>query len=116
MRKLIFFLSLSLGVVALMVGGIGLLTPVSISPEEQTVHCGSAISPDLSAARSKDDGSDANTPILDVVVVDIDYTRLCQKDLQDRRQWTISLAVFGALAIAGSLVYRVRTKRSPPSQ
>jgi hypothetical protein len=111
-RKLIFFLALFLGTVALSVGVVGLLAPVSVSPEDKTVRCGSALAPDLSAARAEDDHSAVNIPVL----ADTNFTRLCQMDLKDRRMWTISLAAVGALAILGSLAFRARSARAPSPQ
>jgi hypothetical protein len=113
---MIVFLGLFGGAVALIVGIAGLLTPVSVAPEDKTVSCGTAVAPDLSEARANDDRSVANVPILDEVVADINYTRLCQMDLTDRKIWTISLAGVGALAIVGTLVLRAWWKRAPPSQ
>jgi hypothetical protein len=115
-RKLILFLGLFLGAVALIVGIVGLLAPVSVSAEGEIVRCGSAVAPDLSDARAHDDGNAANVPVLDVVLVDTNFTRLCQKDLEDRRLWTISLAVVGALAIPGALVLRAHWAKTPSSQ
>jgi hypothetical protein len=115
-RKLILFPGLFLGAVALIIGVVGLLAPVSVSPEGKTVRCGSAVAPDMSAARAEDDRSSANVPVLDEVLVDTNFTRLCQLDLEDRRIWTISLAAVGSLAIMGLLVLRARGTRAPPSQ
>jgi hypothetical protein len=110
-------IALFVGVVVLIVGVVGLLTPVSVSPaREPTVSCGSAIAPDLSAARAHDDRSAANIPVLDEVVIDTDYIRLCQMELENRRIWTISVAVAGALAIVGALALGAlsnRASRSP---
>jgi hypothetical protein len=119
-RKTILFLGLFSGAVALIVGIAGLLTPVSVSPEDKTVSCGTAVAPDLSEARANDDRSAANVPILGEVeaevVADINYTRLCQMDIEDRRIWTISLAGVGAFAVATTLGLRAWWKRAPPSQ
>lgn len=104
------------GVVALIVAVVGLLVPVSVSPEGATVGCGSAVAPDLSTARANDDRSAANMPILGEVVVDTNYTRLCQMDLDDRRIWTITLAAAGFLAVVGALALGAlsnRRSRSP---
>lgn len=106
-RRIVLFA----GVVALIVGTVGLLTPVSVSPERETVRCGSAIAPDLSAARANDDQSAANIPIPGGVVIDTNFTRLCQMDLADRRIWTITLAVAGALAVLGALVLGALSSR-----
>lgn len=104
------------GVVALMVGIAGLLVPVSVSADRQVVRCGSPIAPDLSAARTHDDASAANVPVLGEVVTDTNFTRLCRKDLEDRRLWTITLAVAGTLVMVlavaqGALSSRERSSR-----
>ncbi|MBE1552138.1 hypothetical protein GGC64_006225 [Mycobacterium sp. OAS707] len=68
------------------------------------MDCGTAVAPDLSAARAHDDGNAANVPVGDVVVVDTDFTRLCRMELEDRRLWTIPLAAAGVLAAAAAAV------------
>lgn len=103
------------GVVALIVGVAGLLAPVSVSPELVKVGCGSAIAPDLSAARANDDESAANFPVPGGVVVDTNFTRLCQLDLEDRRIWTTTLAAVGALAVVGALVLGAFSNRRTPT-
>lgn len=107
LRRIVLFM----GVVALIVGVVGLLAPVSVSPELQTVRCGSAVAPDLSAARAEDDRSAANLPVGGEIVADTNYTRLCQMDLSDRRIRTITLAVAGALAVTGAVVLAARAHR-----
>ncbi len=89
---------------AFLVGVVGLFTSVSVSPGLQPVNCGSAIAPDLSAARADDDGTAANTPVLGGVVVDSNSTRLCEMELVDGRIATITLAAAGALAAGGAAV------------
>lgn len=93
----------SVGVVALLIGIVGLLAPVSVSAGEgQVVSCGSAIAPDLSAARANDDASEANIPVLGEVIVDPNFVRLCEKDLEDRRLWTITLGAVGMLTVVAA--------------
>lgn len=104
------------GLVALIVGVVGLFAPVSASPEEQTIACGSAVAPDLSAARAHDDGSAANLPVPGGVVADTDYTRLCEMNLEDRRIWTIALSIVGAVGVVGALVWGARAKRTARSR
>lgn len=114
----------AIGVVALIVGVVGLLAPVSASKENQ-VECGSALAPDLSEARSYDDGNAANVPVpevidgvdtdgvaVDGVIVDRNFTRLCQMNLDDRRIWTITVAAAGALLAGGALVQGALSRRS----
>lgn len=113
MRRILIFA----GVVALIVGAVGLLAPVSVSPErEPSVGCGSAIAPDMSAARANDDQSAANIPVPGGVVIDTNFTRLCQMDLADRRIWTITLAVAGVLAVVGALALGAFSNRRTPSR
>lgn len=104
------------GVIAVIIGVVGLFAPVSVSPNLLVVECGSAVSPDLSAARANDDGSPANVPIPGGVLVDTNYTELCRMDLEDRRIWTITLAAVGALTIgaaaAHAAVKRPRERRA----
>lgn len=102
------------GVIAVTVGVVGLFTPVSVSPNLLVVDCGSAVAPDLSAARAKDDDPSANIPTPGGVLVRTNYTNLCRNDLQDRRLWTISLATVGALLIAAAAAHRVVTGRARP--
>lgn len=106
---------LFVGVVAAIVGVAGLFTPVSASPENRVIECGSAVAPDLSAARAHDDGSAANIPVPGGVVADTDFRRLCQMNLEDRRIWTITLAVAGVVVAAGALVLGARWKRAKRS-
>lgn len=104
---------MGLGAVALLVGIVGLLAPVSVSAEGKTIGCGSVITPDLSAARANDDSSAANALVLGDVVSDANFTRLCDMNLEDRMLWTATLASLGALTViagaAQSLLHR-RTK------
>lgn len=100
------------GAIALVVGVVGLFAPVSVSPNLLVVDCGSAVSPDPSAARANDDASSANIPVPSGVLVDTNYTELCRMDLEDRRIWTISLAAVGALAIAAAAAHRVVAGRA----
>lgn len=110
-RRIILFA----GAVALIVGVAGLLTPVSVSPAYRTVGCGTAVAADLTEARANDDGSAANVPVDGEVLADIDYTRLCQMELTDRRMWTIPLAVMGVLAIGGSFIGGGGRESNPPA-
>lgn len=101
------------GVVALLVSLVGLLAPVSVSPGLHTVGCGSALAPDLSAARDRDDRTPANVPMGGEVVADINDTRLCHMEIEDRRIWTISLATAGALAVIVAVAMTAWFKRAP---
>ena len=102
MYKLIRGILAFLGVVAVIVGVVGLLAPVSVSPEGVSVRCGSAVAADLSAARAHDDGSAANVPVPGGVVTDTNFEQLCRQELTDRRVWTITLAAAGGLAVVAA--------------
>ncbi|MGB3351524.1 MAG: hypothetical protein WBB00_01990 [Mycobacterium sp.] len=99
------------GVVSLLVGIVGLMVPVSISADRTDVSCGSAVAPDLSEARANDDASAANVPVADGIVTDANATRLCTKDLEDRRLWTIPVAAVGALALLAAGAQTVLSRK-----
>ena len=100
-------LIIAVGAVLLLAGVIGLLTPVSISDGNgSSISCGNAVATDLSAARSANDKSVANIPILNQVVPHTDYVAQCQSSVGSRRTWTIPLTVAGVIAIGGALLVR----------
>jgi len=104
MRRLI----IGVGAALLVAGVIGLLVPVSISDgrtgSEGSIGCGNAVATDLSAARSANNNSVANIPILNEVVPHTDYVAKCQSAVGSRRAWSIPLAVLGLIAVAGTLL------------
>jgi len=101
MRRLI----IAAGAVLLLAGVIGLLAPVSISDGNgHSIGCGNAVATDLSAARTANNNSVANIPILNQVVPHTDYVAQCQSSVGSRRMWTIPLAVVGLIAVAGALL------------
>jgi hypothetical protein len=103
LRRLI----LLVGAVALIAGIIALLVPVSVSGTNgDSIGCGNAIAPDLTAAREADDKNLANVPILNQIVPHTNYVAECESSLSHRRAWSIPLAAVGAIAIAGSLLVR----------
>ncbi len=105
------------GAVALLVGIVGLVVPVSVTAGEgEVVRCGSAIAPDLSAARANDDASEANVPVFGEVLVDPNYVRLCEKDLEDRRLWTITLGAVGALTLVAAVAQGAVARRFTTSR
>ena len=105
------------GAVALLVGIVGLVVPVSVTAGEgEVVRCGSAIAPDLSAARANDDASEANVPVFGEVLVDPNYVRLCEKDLEDRRLWTITLGAVGALTLVAAGAHSAVARRFTTSR
>ena len=110
-------LIIAVGAVLLLAGVIGLLTPVSISDGNgNSISCGNAVATDLSAAKSANDKSLANIPILNQVIPHTDYVAQCQSSVGSRRAWTIPLTVVGIVAVAGALLVRRRDGLvSPPA-
>jgi hypothetical protein len=103
---------LVLGAVALVIGIIGLLVPVSVSDGKGgSLGCGNAAISNLSTAREANNNSVASIPILNQVVPHTDFVAECQSALSGRRSWTIPVAVIGAVAVAASLF--VRGGRAP---
>ncbi|VEG54357.1 Uncharacterised protein [Mycolicibacterium aurum] len=101
-----------LGAVALLVGIVGLFTPVSVTADGEVISCGSAIAPDLSAARANDDASAANALVLGDLVSDANFSRLCDMDIEDRRLWTITLGALGALAVVAAAAQAFMSRRA----
>ncbi len=99
LRKLI----LLVGAVALILGVIGLLVPVSVpGPDNASIGCGNGLVSDLSAAREANDSNPANLPILNEIIPHSDYVAQCQSAVSGRRTWTIPVAAIGLVVIAGS--------------
>lgn len=100
-------LILAVGALVLIVGLIGLLVPVSVSGQNSgSINCGNGLVSDLSSARSANEKTVANVPILNQVVPHTDFVAECQSALSSRRSWTIPVAVIGAIALAASFVVR----------
>jgi hypothetical protein len=98
---------LLLGAVALVVGIIGLLVPVSVSDSNGgSLGCGNAAISDLSSARKANNNSVASIPILNQIVPHTDFVVECQSALSSRRSWTIPVTVIGAIAIVAALFVR----------
>jgi hypothetical protein len=99
---------LVLGAVALVVGIIGLLMPVSVSNGNAgSLGCGNAAISNLSSAREANNKSVASIPILNQIVPHTDFVAECQSALSGRRSWTIPVTVIGAIAIVAALFVRV---------
>ena len=99
LRRLI----LLVGAVALIVGVIGLLMPVSVpGPDNGSIGCGNALVQDSSAAREADNNNPANLPVLNQIIPHTDYTAQCQSAVSGRRAWTIPVTIVGLVVIAGS--------------
>lgn len=98
---------LLLGAIALVVGIIGLLVPVSVSGGDGgSLGCGNAAISDLSSARQANNKSVASIPILNQIVPHTDFVAECQSALSSRRSWTIPVAVIGAIAVVAALFVR----------
>jgi hypothetical protein len=111
LRRLI----LLVGAVALVVGVIGLLVPVSVpGPDNGSIGCGSGLAQDSSAAQQADHNNPANLPILNQVIPHTNYTAQCQSAVSGRRAWTIPVALVGLVVIAGSFVARGRAGARTP--
>jgi hypothetical protein len=78
----------------------------------KVVSCGSAIAPDLTEARSRDDGDAANGAVGGELIYDTNYTRLCDKELEDRRLGSIPLAIVGVLTLGAVLAQYGLSRRS----
>ncbi len=105
LRRLI----LLVGAIALLVGVIGLVMPVSVpGPDNGTIGCGNGLVQDLSAAREADNNNPANLPILNEVIPHTNYVAQCQSAVSSRRAWTIPVAVVGLVVIAGSFFVPAR--------
>ena len=101
---------LSVGVIALLIGFVALLVPVSTSDGNGgNINCGNGLSSDVSAARDANNNSVAGVPILNQVVPHNDYVAQCESKLSSRRAWTIPLALLGAVAAGGSMLVGGRT-------
>lgn len=99
LRRLI----LLVGAVALIVGVIGLLLPVSVpGPDNGSIGCGNGLVQDSSAAREADNNNPANLPILNEVIPHTNYAAQCQSAVSSRRGWAIPVAVIGLVVVAGS--------------
>ncbi|MGW0161899.1 hypothetical protein ACWDUN_21570 [Mycobacterium sp. NPDC003323] len=103
------------GVGAVLVGLVGLVTPVSVSPALAVVNCGSAAFPDLSEARNFETRDVVDLPVGDYIPADADYTELCRMDLEDRRLWTLALTGVGVLAGVSSLAVMAMRRRHETS-
>jgi hypothetical protein len=96
-------LILLVGAVALVVGVVGLLLPVSVAgPDNGSIGCGNGLAQDSSAAQQADNSNLANLPILNQVIPHTDYTAQCQSAVSGRRAWTIPVTIVGLVVIAGS--------------
>jgi hypothetical protein len=101
-------LVLLVGAVLLIAGVIALLVPVSVSGSDGKIGCGNAIASDLAPAKSADDKSGANIPVVSEFIPHNNYVASCESALSTRRAWSIPLAVIGVLAVAGGALVQGR--------
>jgi hypothetical protein len=100
------------GAVLLLAGVIGLLVPVSVPDGDGgSIGCGNGITSDLQSARSANDKSGANIPIVGQLVPHTDYVSECQSSLSSRRSWTIPLTVLGVLVVGGAVLPELLGRR-----
>jgi len=108
MRRLI----LLIGGVALVIGVLGLLIPVSVSgSNNESIGCGNAVVANTSAAREAEDRSGGNIPVIGELIPHEDYVALCQSAVSQRRAWSIPVTVIGLIAVAGSFLVDRRSAR-----
>ncbi len=101
--------TIAVSAVILLSGLIWLLLPVSVPDSSGgSIRCGNAAMADLSEARSANDRTLANIPVLNQFIPHNDYVAECQSSLSSRRSWAVPLAVIGLIGIAGVLVARPR--------
>jgi hypothetical protein len=100
------------GAVLLLAGVIGLLMPVSVPDGNGgSIGCGNAIASNLQSARSANDKTGANIPIVGQLIPHTDYVSECQSSLSSRRSWSIPLAIVGLLVVGGAVLPELRAGR-----
>ena len=100
------------GAVLLLVGVIGLLMPVSVPDGNNgSIGCGNALASNLQSARSANDKTGANIPIVGQLVPHTDYVSECQSSLSSRRSWSIPVAVIGLVVIVGAGLPELQARR-----
>ena len=100
------------GAVLLLAGVIGLLVPVSVPDGNNgSIGCGNAIASNLQSARSANDKTGANIPIVGQLVPHTDYVSECQSSLSGRRSWSIPLAVVGLVVVVGAALPELQARR-----
>jgi uncharacterized membrane protein YraQ (UPF0718 family) len=101
-----------LGAALLLAGVIGLLIPVSVPDGNGgSIGCGNAIASNLQGARTANDKTGANIPVIGQLIPHTDYVSQCQSSLSSRRSWSIPLAVVGVLVIGGALLPELQARR-----
>jgi hypothetical protein len=101
-----------LGAVLLLAGVIGLLIPVSVPDGNGgSIGCGNAIASNLQSARSANDKTGANIPIVGQLVPHTDYVSECRSSLSSRRSWSIPLAIIGVVVVVGAALPELQARR-----
>ena len=96
-------MALLVGVVVVLAGIFGLMTPVSISDGDgATIGCGNAVVQDTSAARAATERQVTNLPIIKDFVSHTDYVSECDSAVAQRRWWTIPVTAIGLFIAIGS--------------
>src|ERR1700753_2542539 len=100
------------GAVLLLVGVIGLLMPVSVPDGSSgSIGCGNALASNLQSARSANDKTGANIPIVGQLVPHTDYVSECQASLSSRRSWSIPVALLGFVVVVGAALPELQARR-----
>jgi hypothetical protein len=100
------------GAVLLLAGVIGLLIPVAVPDGNGgSIGCGNALASNLQSARSANDKTGANIPIVGQLVPHTDYVSECQSSLSSRRSWSIPLAVVGLVVVVGAALPELQARR-----
>jgi hypothetical protein len=106
--------NLVLGAAVLIAGIVGLFLPVSTwDGSSSIIACGNAVSADLSAARTANEKTPANIPVLNEVVPHPDYVAHCESAISGRRHWAIPLTIVGAVGVLVGSLYRGRRAGQP---
>jgi hypothetical protein len=101
------------GAALLLAGAIGLLIPVSVGDSGGgSIGCGNAIASNLQSARSANDKTGANIPIVGQLVPHTDYVSECQSALSGRRSWSIPLAIVGIVVAVGAALPELQARRT----
>jgi hypothetical protein len=100
------------GAILLLVAVIGLLMPVSVPDGNSgSIGCGNALASNLQGARSANDKTGANIPIVGQLVPHTDYVAVCQTALSGRRSWSIPVAIIGLVVIVGAALPELQARR-----
>ncbi|MGA9493500.1 MAG: aminopeptidase [Mycobacterium sp.] len=106
-------LIMMVGAALLLAGAIGLLIPVSVGDSYGgSIGCGNAIASNLQSARSANDKTGANIPIVGQLVPHTDYVSECQSALSGRRSWSIPLAIVGIVVAVGAALPELKARRT----